>query len=58
MFPQGNALGPLFFLLYINDLSFCISSTIRSFADDCFLYRTIAKPIDGQIFQDDLKYFI
>ena len=37
--PQGSVLGPLLFLLYINDLEHCISPKIpRLFADDTGLF--------------------
>ena len=53
--PQGTVLGPLMFLLYINDIATGISSPLRLFADDCLLYRTINSIEDSLILQKDLE---
>ena len=42
--PQGSILGPLLFLIFINDIEMCIKSEMFIFADD----RTLAKIYDLQ----------
>jgi ribonuclease P/MRP protein subunit RPP40 len=53
--PQGTVLGPLMFLLYINDIGSNINSTIKLFADDCLLYRVINSTDDTDSLQRDLS---
>ena len=54
--PQGSVLGPLMFLLFINDLpEYVHHSSVRLFADDCVLYRKIQSNSDIIKLQEDLN---
>ena len=52
----SSVLGPLFFLIYINDISKGLSegTKLKLFADDSLLYRTIKSSTDSAILQKDL----
>ena len=52
--PQGSVLGPLLFIIYINDMPNNIASNIKLYADDALLYRTIHSVTDIHILQHHL----
>lgn len=52
--PQGSVLGPILFLLYVNDIPQWMANSIRLFADDTKVWKKIREPGDASGLQDDL----
>ena len=52
--PQGSVLGPVLFLLFVNDINNNLSSSLFQFADDHTLVRSIKSSDDNLSLQKDL----
>ena len=55
---QGSVLGPILFLVYINDLEEGVTGKILKFADDTKLFTKIKEIGDKQNLQDDIDKLV
>ena len=56
--PQGTILGPLQFILYLNDLAQFVKRKFKLFADDLTLYHQIISNADCLYLQENLYAFL
>ena len=55
--PQGSIVGPILFLLFINDITESLSpdTNIMLYADDTKIWRKIQSNLDHEILQNDIN---
>ena len=56
--PQGSVLGPLLFVLFINDMPSVVGHIIKLFADDSKLIGVVRNNSDIQLIQKDLDALV
>ena len=56
--PQGSVLGPVLFILYVNELPALVKSKLKLFADDSKFYRIIQDTSDVALLQKDLDTLV
>ena len=56
--PQGSVLGPVLFLIYINDLDEGISNWILKFADDTKMFGRVDRQQESDDMQKDIDRLV
>ena len=56
--PQGSVLGPVLFIIYVNDLPDIIHSSIQMFADDNKVFNKITCSSDCEELQRDIDSLV
>ena len=52
--PKGSILGPILFIIFINDLPGVVGNVCKLFADDCKLHKNIKSEADLKELQEDI----
>ncbi len=53
--PEGSALGPVLFIVYINDIDVGLNNFISKFADDTKIGNSVITDHDRMSLQEDLR---
>jgi len=56
--PQGSVLGPVLFLIFINDLDSHLVTSLLKFADDSKLFGKVNNDSDRDVIQQDLHSLV
>ena len=56
--PLGAVLGPLLFVVFVNDLPGEVLSSVKMFADDTKIYRSVSQASDVHLLQADLNALV